>query len=82
MPGSFTGSLNPAPVPSSSATPYPPAPTAGEEVLPEALKTAIKGLGFDMKDLGVQVACDRSWEEHRGKKLEELVASVLEKLLM
>lgn len=82
MPGSFLTSPNPAPIPSTSATPHKPAPGAGEEVLPAQLQDAIAGLGFDMRDLGVRVACERSWEEGRGKKLEEMVAAVLEKVLM
>ncbi|KAL8290112.1 hypothetical protein RQP46_003051 [Phenoliferia psychrophenolica] len=85
MPGSFNASHttpHPAPIPSSSATPYEPAPVAGEEVLPSQLHAAIKGLGFDMKDLGVRIAVERSWEEGRGKKLEVLVEKTLEKILM
>ncbi|KAK4706074.1 hypothetical protein P7C70_g113, partial [Phenoliferia sp. Uapishka_3] len=84
MPGSFDSltTPHPAPVPSTSSRPHEPSPIAGEEVLPHQLQAAIRELGFDTRDLGVTIACERSWEQGRGKKLEELVASVLEKVLM
>lgn len=48
---------------------------------PEALRTQLGELGFDLRDVGVQVAIERVWEENRGKKLVELVEEVVEELM-
>lgn len=48
---------------------------------PEALRQQLGELGFDLRDLGVQVVIERVWVENRGKKMEELVDQVVVELL-
>ncbi|KAI5475896.1 hypothetical protein MNV49_000729 [Pseudohyphozyma bogoriensis] len=81
VPGAFTFETtpNPAPVPSTSRVPH---GSEWSEVTPSQLFAAVKELGFDPDaDIGVRIAVERSWEEHRGATIEKMIESVAEKVL-
>lgn len=77
MPGSFD--LTPVPVASTSRERI---EEEWAEVTPGEVRKAVERLGFDTKEIGVRIAVERSWEEMRGKKLEEMVAGVLDKIMV
>lgn len=73
MPGSFEAQF-----PEASTSQL---PEEWAEVAPEALRQQLGELGFDLRNLGVQVVIERVWVENRGKKMEELVDQVVVELL-